>query len=123
MLIRKALPVVLLLTMLGGCNRSIDSLEDETRAIEAWREQRVTNLTSEDGWLTLAGLFWLQEGDNRFGRSTQNQLVLDHPALQNTVGTFELHEGKVSFTAAPRSGVTHDGDAVTHIRSGGRQRR
>ncbi len=30
--------------------------------IDAWRAQAEATLRAEDGWLTLAGLFWLQEG-------------------------------------------------------------
>src|SRR5271168_3773238 len=37
------------------------------QAIESWRAERQAELTSENGWLTVVGLFWLQEGENRFG--------------------------------------------------------
>jgi uncharacterized protein (DUF1684 family) len=32
--------------------------------IAKWQEQRATRLKAEDGWLSLIGLFWLNEGDN-----------------------------------------------------------
>lgn len=32
---------------------------------EAWRKDRLARLTKDDGWLTLAGLHWLEPGDNR----------------------------------------------------------
>ena len=32
------------------------------------RRARRSSLTSDSGWLTLAGLFWLKEGENSFGR-------------------------------------------------------
>ena len=41
----------------------------ETRTLEQWRRKRAANLTSETGWLTLVGLYWLKEGDNTFGRA------------------------------------------------------
>jgi uncharacterized protein (DUF1684 family) len=31
---------------------------------EAWRKARLAKLTSDDGWLTLAGLHWLEPGVN-----------------------------------------------------------
>ena len=34
---------------------------------EAWKSERITRLRAEDGWLSLAGLLWLQEGENSFG--------------------------------------------------------
>ena len=30
---------------------------------DTWHQRRVENLKSEDGWLNLAGLFWLNEGE------------------------------------------------------------
>lgn len=33
-------------------------------AINEWQEKRATRLKAEDGWLSLIGLFWLNEGDN-----------------------------------------------------------
>ncbi|HEY1872957.1 MAG TPA: DUF1684 domain-containing protein [Steroidobacteraceae bacterium] len=87
----------------------------ERALIDEWRAQRVAALTSDDGWLTLAGLFWLEDGDNSFGRAAGNTLVLDNPALAEHCGTFTLSGHKVRFTAAPASGVTHDGQAVSAL--------
>ena len=53
-----------------------------------WREQRVARLTSENGWLTLVGLFWLKPGENTFGRNHRNAIVLDHPQLAKRAGAF-----------------------------------
>jgi hypothetical protein len=64
--------------------------------IEAWRQARYKALESEGGWLTLAGLFWLHEGANRFGQDPSNDIVLsDGPAH---AGAFELGDGKVTVT-------------------------
>src|SRR5580700_3759944 len=57
------------------------ALESERSDIDSWREQRLRSLTSDNGWLTLTGLFWLKDGDNTFGRGAGNALVLDNPAL------------------------------------------
>src|SRR2546425_4897215 len=40
---------------------------DYTAAIEKWRQDRETRLKADDGWLTVAGLFWLKGGGERFG--------------------------------------------------------
>jgi uncharacterized protein (DUF1684 family) len=62
--------------------------------ISTWRAQRESSLKSDSGWLTVAGLFWLKEGGNSFGKAATNDIVLpDGPAQ---AGTFELHAGKVS---------------------------
>jgi uncharacterized protein len=68
--------------------------EAEHAAISAWRTKRADSLTSDTGWLTLAGLLWLKPGDNSFGRGASNALVLDNAALADTAGSFVLTGGK-----------------------------
>jgi len=88
----------------------------ERAAVEQWRAARVAELTGEQGWLSLVGLFWLDKGENTFGRAPSNRLVFDHPALAATSGSFFLDiQGGVHFTARPDSGVTHDGMPVSTI--------
>jgi uncharacterized protein len=84
----------------------------EQAAVLAWRAQRLAALTSDSGWLTLTGLYWLKPGDNSFGRAAGNALVLDNPALAATAGSFVLSGAQVRFVAQPGSGVTHDGAPV-----------
>ena len=38
-----------------------------TAEVQAWRQKREAGLKADGGWLTVAGLFWLKEGPNRFG--------------------------------------------------------
>ena len=92
-----------------------DDPQAERALIGEWRAQRVAALTSDDGWLTLAGLFWLKDGDNTFGRGADNALVLDNPALAERCGTFTMSGHAVRFTAAPASGVMHDGEPVSSL--------
>jgi uncharacterized protein (DUF1684 family) len=92
--------------------RSAPGTDAEQAAVSAWRARRVESLTSDDGWLTLAGLFWLKPGANSFGRAPGNDLVLDNRALAERAGTFELSGGRVRFVAQPGSGVMHDGRTV-----------
>jgi uncharacterized protein len=72
-------------------------------------------LTGEQGWLTLVGLFWLDPGDNSFGRAASNRLVLDHPALARNGGKFVLDSTGVRFIAARGSGITLDGQPVSAV--------
>src|SRR5215469_7017212 len=84
----------------------------EQAAIAAWRSARAASLTSDTGWLTLAGLYWLKEGENTFGRAPGNALILDNAALPATAGSFVLDGHRVRFVARPGSGVTHAGAPV-----------
>jgi len=65
--------------------------------IEKWRQQREARLTSDNGWLTVAGLFWLKEGDNRFGSSPLNDIVLPEPSVAAETGNFVLNNGKITL--------------------------
>ncbi|GAC1454105.1 MAG: DUF1684 domain-containing protein [Steroidobacteraceae bacterium] len=89
--------------------------EAEHATISAWRTQRADSLTSDTGWLTLAGLFWLRPGNNTLGRGAANALVLDNAALADSAGSFVLTGDKVRFVARPGSGITHDGRPVSTL--------
>ena len=106
---------VLLCAALITVTASSSDLQSERASVEKWRAERVAELTGETGWLTLVGLFWLDPGESTFGRAPSNTLVLDHPSLAATAGTFVLAGDKVTFTAKAGSGITHGGQAVTSI--------
>jgi hypothetical protein len=72
-------------------------------AIESWRAGRVERLKSEDGWLTLVGLHWLEPGENRFGSDPELPIVLEAPGVPAWAGTFRLEAGEVRVEAAPDS--------------------
>src|SRR5450631_1467805 len=42
-----------------------------------WRAQREAALKADDGWLTVAGLFWLKDGYNTVGSDHTNDIVLE----------------------------------------------
>ncbi len=100
---------------LDATTASGGDLQTERASIDKWRSERVAELTNETGWLTLVGLYWLSEGNNTFGRASSNTLVLDHPSLTPTAGTFVLTHGHVTFHANPGSGITHGGQPVTTL--------
>ena len=48
---------------------------DYLNEVNDWHKKRIENLKKENGWLNLAGLFWLKEGVNTFGTDESNDLV------------------------------------------------
>jgi uncharacterized protein len=44
--------------------------------ITTWRAQHAVELQKADGWLALAGLEWLEPGDNSFGAAKDNKIHL-----------------------------------------------
>ncbi len=62
--------------------------------VEKWRRGYEKSLLAPDGWLSVAGLFWLHDGDNRFGSGPLNDIVL--PAGPRQAGVFEFRSGKTT---------------------------
>jgi uncharacterized protein len=87
----------------------------EQAEVVQWRAARLQELTGETGWLNLVGLLWLKDGENTFGRSRDNTLVLDNAALAAQAGTFIVQDHAVRFIARPGAGITHHGEPVTQI--------
>jgi uncharacterized protein len=46
------------------------------KGLAAWRVQHAAELLKPDGWLSLAGLEWLQVGDNPVGSASDNRIRL-----------------------------------------------
>jgi len=74
------------------------------KEIEAWRQAREASLRADGGWLTVAGLYWLQPGDNRFGTDPACDIVLPADSAPGLAGVFTLKDGRVSVRMEP--GVT-----------------
>jgi len=68
--------------------------------LQAWRAQMDAALRADDGWLTLAGLFWLAEGASTFGSGTGCDVVL-HDGCPAVLGTFHRRGEVVSVEFAP----------------------
>jgi uncharacterized protein (DUF1684 family) len=80
--------------------------------IAEWRQARLARLQADGGWLSLAGLFWLHEGANTYGKDPGNDIVLpDGPAH---AGKFELHSGKVTASGSARE-IAPDSDDHVNV--------
>ena len=87
--------------------------EGHLAEISKWRQQREERLKSETGWLTLAGLFWLKEGANRFGSDPGSDVALPEGSAPASAGVLEFHDGKTVVTMAPGVVATIDGKSIT----------
>lgn len=64
-----------------------------------WRAKKYDELVNENGWLALAGLFWLNEGRNLVGSNAMCEVVLPEHA-PTFIGVVELKGKTVRITAA-----------------------
>jgi uncharacterized protein (DUF1684 family) len=69
------------------------------RQINAWRAEMEERLRGPYSWLTLAGLFWLKEGENSLGSEPQNAVLLPARA-PGSAGIVSLVGGKVTLQLA-----------------------
>jgi uncharacterized protein (DUF1684 family) len=77
--------------ILGGTLLAVSAYQSE---IAEWQKGRASSLQAEGGWLSVAGLFWLHEGSNPFGRDASSEIVLPDGAAR--AGAFDLRNGKVT---------------------------
>jgi uncharacterized protein (DUF1684 family) len=68
-----------------------------TASIKHFDSLRVKALTEQNGWLNLAGLYWLKPGDNSFGSASNNTLVFKHKNMPALLGKFKVLGNRVSF--------------------------
>jgi uncharacterized protein len=86
-----------------------------------WRADYEASLKAPNGWLSVAGLFWLHAGDNIVGSDPQSDVVLPAGAPKRA-GVMKLAGSKVTFEgrqlksdAAGKSDVVKIGELVMTI--------
>lgn len=95
---------------------AIASGQDSYRGkIAKFRAEREAELKAQGGWLSVAGLFWLKEGENRFGADPSNEIVLPEGSAPPRAGAFEFHEGTTTLHIEPGAAVTLNGKPVTAL--------
>jgi len=106
------LVVVLLLPVACAFSDKNQIDPDYEQEIFHWRQEREAGLRKPDGWLSLAGLFWLEEGENDFGQDSVLPIHLAAPDIPQTAGTLHLEKGEVSILPSEGSGITIDDEQV-----------
>ena len=77
---------------------------DYPQTITTARAERVKQLTTPNGWLTLIGRHLISSGINTVGSAPDNSIIL--AAGPPYLGTVTLHEGTVTLTPAPSALLT-----------------
>lgn len=81
-------------------------------AMEQMRHERAAALAANRGWLTLAGLYWLQPGANSFGTAPTNALLLPGTTGPAHAGTFTFTNGITTLHAEPGVMLQVNGEVV-----------
>ena len=72
---------------------SASAQSDYVKKIEQWRKSEEADLKRDNGWLTLAGLFWLKEGSNSVGAGPDFDVRLTKSFKGARFGEIELKNG------------------------------
>lgn len=89
---------------------------DYAQDMAQWRAEREEELKGPDGWLNLAGLYWLDAGSTSMGSAPDNGIVLaDLPAAPR-LGEFLVEGEDVEFRVAPGARIFSNGELVTELR-------
>lgn len=93
----------------------------DVAALERFRAEYEASLKTDTGWLTVAGLHFLNQGENTVGRAPTNDIVLDFPGVPDHAGVVILEGEKTRVKAVPGGTVAVNGQPVreaTLTRSG-----
>lgn len=101
------LPLLLLTVLSVGA-------QNYSKELKEWRENRIAGLRAPQGWLSLAGLLWIGEGENTFGSDAGNKIVFP-AAAPARIGSLRLQNDSVWMTALPEAGVQFQNNPVTEL--------
>jgi uncharacterized protein (DUF1684 family) len=83
--------------------------------IREWQAGRAAGLRRNTGWLTLTGLFWLDEGASTVGSGSSNKVRLPEGKAPELAGTLTRAGSAVTLETAPGATITVDGVPVGTI--------
>jgi len=108
-----ALAFGLAMIMMTACATKTDA--DYVKSIDEWHQKRVEGLKAPDSWLSLAGLYWLEESENSFGAGASNDVVFPEGKAPAEMGVFILENGRVTVKVKEGVDIFHDGAPVTTL--------
>jgi len=95
-----------------------ETTEAYRREIEKWRQERDESYRSPDGWLSLTGLFILEDGEYSLGSGEDQHIVLP-PSAPAHLGTLHYKDGiavlRVNRDLSSDVPVLVNGTAVTEV--------
>ncbi len=104
-----------LLTAILLVGASAAALPDYIQSLNDWRRDEEASLRKENGWLTVAGLFWLKEGVNTVGAGADYDVRLTENFKGGKFGEILFHDGTATLTVANGVEATSQGQPVTSM--------
>ncbi len=89
--------------------------DEYLESITKWRQEVDHNLRRENGWLALAGLFWLRKGINLIGSDPESDILLPESAPAQ-LGTFEFDGDNVTLNVETDLPIEVNGSMAKSVR-------
>lgn len=93
----------------AGNNETFLAAENE------WRRVRDQEMRGPESWLNIAGLYWLEPGENTFGTGAENKITLPEGSAPENAGSIWLEDKTIRVTSDDRSVIRHHGEVVTDM--------
>lgn len=108
--------IVLIVIWISACspNQNDIDLQNYLSSFDEWKKDRITSLKSPDGWLNLAGLYWLEEGENSIGSDSSNTIIFPANAPAK-IGLVMLTDEKLKMIVNQGAEVSNNGVPVHEI--------
>lgn len=109
---------IILLLMIAGCDTTTKRTgpaptpPDYREQIDAWVDQRIEDLKAPTGWMRLAGLYVLDEGENSFGSGPDQDISFPEGTIARHAGSLILQDSVVTIRTSDGVQITHDGNPV-----------
>ncbi len=111
--------IIILIPFLVLACKNNDIVENASpeykKEIDTWHSRRINNLKKENSWLNLAGLFWLKEGENKFGSSKTNDIIFPEKKAPDFIGSIFLNDSITTIKIISGIYVYADGNLVSEI--------
>lgn len=111
------IPLIALIFFCGiitACNQDEPLNKNYKAKIDEWHEKRIESLKERDSWLSLAGLYQLEEGTQSLGSDSTNDIVFP-PEAPPTIGTITKQSDKFTIDIQPGIKVTRDSQEISEM--------
>jgi len=111
------LTLSILLMLASSCKPAAPVIEDKEayiESIEQWQHDRLEGLKAREGWLNLAGIYWLKEGEQSFGSDPSNDVVFPEKA-PTFMGTLTLNNETVHLKVQDESELYYENERVNEL--------
>ena len=113
----RSFPLILIITILISCNQSQEIINDPAfvKVEDEWRAERDQEMQSPTSWLTIAGLLWLEEGENTFGTDANNPVQFPEGSAPPVAGKFILKTDQTKLVSSSAAELKHEGKVIQEM--------